>query len=336
MASATYVPNTDITSYGFEWTPVGGDGSHSYTCVNTADEDTSYIRQTTAATGAIEYTIDMPTGIQPAGTWTIHWRMRKTSAGITGTNTFKITVTLQSASGVYDRYSTGNLNLNTGTYLIGDTYADYSFTFTLADIDGVSSAPNDKHVVVSIFGGGNVAARVTYVSVETPNLSTDYPQAGAASVTMTGSSAEQSALSHTGGAAATMSGSSTQGYASGGGGTLHTVTGSGTITTVDIHTVTFVPGQGQRVSHVIIDGVDMGEILTYTFPDNGIDHIISVTFTQASTGATSYDLGFYQQGLNREDIGGPNAVESHPENNAAHRGFVPQVRHFVPFPKDFI
>jgi hypothetical protein len=139
-----------------------------------------------------------------------------------------------------------------------------------------------------------------------------------------------------------MSASSTQQYAAAGGSNpLHTVTsGSGTITPVDVHTVSIIPAQGQTVGHVFIDGDDLGPILTYTFPDDAADHIITVSFVPALTGATSYDLGFYQQGLNREDIGGPNPVESHPENNAANqpgpKGFVPQIRHFVPFPKDFI
>ncbi len=119
----------------------------------------------------------------------------------------------------------------------------------------------------------------------------------------------------------------------------NTVTGPGQIVAVGVHTYNFVADPNYRVGHVIVDGLDLGPILTITFEDAAADHIVTVTFVLAVTGVSTYDLGFNNTGMNREDIGGPHPVESHPENNAAtnpHKGFVPTVRSFVPFPKDFI
>jgi hypothetical protein len=51
-----------------------------------------------------------------------------------------------------------------------------------------------------------------------------------------------------------------------------------------------------------------------------------VTNPVSVTGATTYNYSF-GSGLNREDIGGPNPVESHPEKNIS--GYVPQRRNFI-------
>jgi len=293
------------------WTAHGA--SEIFDCLDNYD-DAKYATAAAAVTDRTSWTASgsIDPNVNPTGLY-VNLRMRRSA---TAPNTGSIM-----AVRIFADNGRSAVIANIDANALTTSFVDFSVHCTGDYANVGSGTGSPKMWLIFVPQPGNAGTvDVSYFSFGTAeSASTDYPRAGGASVTMSGDSTHPKATAKAGGAATTMSGSATHPKATAkSGGASVTMTGSGTevqpvamITvsvtgpgvvspsTTDVlighnQAFTITPNSGCTLREVLIDGVSVGPVTSYTFTNVQVPHTLSAIFTPPTF--TAYDFNMVNPG----------------------------------------